>query len=181
MKKTMIVLLTCCVMSVPALNTSLGVKSAILPGMGQLSAGGGSITSKNTLKGLGLLAGFTVCINGMISNISQRESYAEQTQVYADQYAALQVSGNYADANSVYLSWNAANDSYNSANIAVFVYLGLSVAFYGYGIFDALMFTREDTPQGQEGGATSLRLPRNMGVQCVRNHGRSDVVIKYNF
>jgi hypothetical protein len=183
MKKMIVILLACCITSVPALNASLGVKSAILPGMGQLSAGFGSITSKNTLKGLGIMAGFTFTLNGLISNISQRESFAEQTKLYSDRYAAIQRSGDYAEQNTVYKKWTSANDNYNSANVALFVYLGLSVAIYGYGVVDALMFTQEDTPQGegQPGVGSSLGLPQKIQLQCVRNQGRPDVKVTYNF
>jgi hypothetical protein len=183
MKKMIILLLACCISSVPAFNSSLGIKSAILPGMGQLSAGFGNITSKNTLKGLGIMAGFTFTLNGLISNISQRESYAEQTQLFSDQFAAIHRSGDFAEADVVYKKWKSANDNYNSANLALFVYLGVTVAIYGYGVVDALLFTQPDTPQGeaQPGPASSLLAPQKIQIQCARNQGRPDIKVSYSF
>lgn len=181
MKKIIIVLLACLAASAPALETSLGIKSAIVPGMGQLSAGFGSVTSKNTLKGLGIMTGFTLCMGGLLNNISERESYAEQTKTYAARYAALQVSGNFADASTVYTSWTNANNSYNSANTAMYIFLGLSLAVYGYGIVDALMYTTPDNPQGQEGPASLLVPQKKVQFQCARVNGRSGVRVNYSF
>ncbi|MFH0919751.1 MAG: hypothetical protein V1913_05265 [Fibrobacterota bacterium] len=185
MKKITIVLLAA-LLTVPALagNTSLGIKSAILPGMGQLAAGSGSITSKNTLKGLGFLTGFTLCMHGLVNNISLKESYAEQTDFYSRRLEAIKKSGNFEDAEVVSRAHKAAYDDYESANTAVYVFLGLSVAVYAYGVVDALLFTQEESTQEGPGGAvpaSSLHLPENVNVQVARNNGRSNLVVKYSF
>jgi hypothetical protein len=141
-------------------NTPLALKSVIVPGLGQISAGQGEIKSKNTLKGLGIMAGFTICLQGTISSISARESYAEQTRYYAGQIAANNISGNYGTLQQLHDAHSKAYDNYNSANTMMFVYLTLTAAFYGYGIVDALLFTKEDEKKSENAGI----VPRNLNL-----------------
>ncbi len=158
-------------------NTPLAFKSAIIPGMGQISAGVGDVKSMNTLKGLGIMAGFTFCLHGMLNSISERESYAEETQVYADKISINRKSGNSTIEAELEKSHKNAYDNYNSANTWTFVYVGLTAAIYGYGIIDAYMFTKED--EKKEVGLGIM--PRNLNLS-VSSVGRGQGLnVNYKF
>jgi hypothetical protein len=152
-------------------DPSLALKSAVVPGMGQISAGSGSIKSKNTLKGLGIMVGFAFSLNGAIRSISEKESYAEQTQFYASQILANENSGTYEEQVKLEAAHKRAWDSYNSANTWTYIYLGLTAVFYGYGIADAFLYTKEDKKEGSAGllpGKVNLSLGpvgRNSGIK----------------
>jgi hypothetical protein len=160
----------------PCGNSSLAIKSAVVPGMGQISAGFGNIKSMNTLKGLGIMAGFVFSLNGMLNSISERESYAEQTQYYAAQIQANERSGTYETQVTLETAHKRAWDSYNSANAWTFVYLGLTAAFYGYGIVDALLYTKEDKKEGSAG-----LLPARMDLAVGKVGQGSGIKVNYHF
>lgn len=156
-------------------NTSLAIKSALVPGMGQISAGVGDVKSFNTMKGLGVMAGFTFCLHGMLSSISQRESYAEQTQYYADQIAI-------ANTNEKLLAMNKAQqnayDNYESANTVTFVYLGLTAVIYGYGIVDAFLYTTDESVKRD---TQSSLLPSGMSVTTGSVGQTTGLKVAYHF
>ena len=134
-------------------NPDLGIKSAILPGMGQLSAGSGEFLNKNTLKGLGIMAGFTVCLHNTIRFISLKESYAEQTQTYDTKNDQVEF---YDERQAIKTKWGEAYDNYQNAQLWSYVFLGLTAAVYGYGIVDALLFTGKKEMQNGSAGQSSL-------------------------
>ena len=157
-------------------DPSLALKSAVVPGMGQISAGSGNIKSMNTLKGLGIMTGFAFCLHGTISSISERESYAEQTQFYASQILANNKSGTYEEQIRLETAHKRAWDGYNSANAWSFVYLGLTAAFYGYGIVDALLYTKEDKKEGSAG-----LLPGRVDLAVGPVGRNSGIKVNYHF
>jgi hypothetical protein len=158
-------------------NPGLGLKSAIVPGMGQISAGSGSIQSLNTLRGLGIMSGFVFCLHGTLNSISERESYAEQTQYYADNIKANYVSGTHSDLVKYTEAHKKAYDNYKTANALTFVYLGLTAAFYGYGIVDALMFTKEDDKKRENAAFLHDRI----NVTVTQAGQGSGVRVNYRF
>jgi hypothetical protein len=150
-------------------DTRLGIQSAILPGMGQVAAGAGKITDLNTVKGLGIMAGFIVCMNGLVSSISSYDSYAEETRVVRQNYNNASFK---SEKDSLYERWSAAWDNADGAKTAVAVFTGLTAAVYAYGIVDALMFThvREKKGEGQSSGKAGrpeIRLSGLSGRQGV--------------
>lgn len=177
MKKIIVILLlTLFAAASWAANVELGIKSAVLPGMGQISAGSGSIKSINTLKGLGFLTGFALSFHGFLSQVSQKESYAEQTQFYDAQEKKIAVGGNYSDLMAARKAHQEASDNYESANTLSFVCLGLSVAIYAYGVVDAMLFTQEDK---KEEGASIKPSKVNLGL--LQHNGQTGLAVQYHF
>ena len=121
-------------------NMGLAVQSAILPGMGQISAGSGNITNLNTVKGLGIMAGFTVCVHGAISSLSTYESYTQETHDLKQEYENAPFK---SEKDEKYEAWQKAYDKADNAKTALMVFSGLTVAVYAYGSVDAFLFTHK--------------------------------------
>jgi hypothetical protein len=121
-------------------NKALAVQSAILPGMGQISAGNGNITDQNTGKGLGIMAGFTLCVHGVISSLSRYESYTQETHDLKQEYENAPFK---SEKDEKYEAWQTAYDKADGAKTALIVFSGLTVAVYAYGIVDAFLFTHK--------------------------------------
>jgi hypothetical protein len=145
-KKNILVILILLSISLPsvAADRGLGIKSAIVPGMGQISAGDGNLMNKNTLKGLGFMAGFVVCLNGIISEAGSMDSYAQQTVRLDKLFSAAATYDEKEEYSRKHeIAWNNYGDSRNM----LIVFTGLTVLLYGYNIFDAAMFTVSDNKE----------------------------------
>ncbi|OGS33378.1 MAG: hypothetical protein A2293_08885 [Elusimicrobia bacterium RIFOXYB2_FULL_49_7] len=132
-------------------NVELGVQSAIVPGMGQMAAGEGKITRLNTAKGLGIMAGFAVCIHGVFNSLSEYDAYSEQTRILEGKYN--QDGLLYSDRDSLRQAWDDAFQNAGDAKTRLVAFSLLSAAVYAYGIVDAVLFTRpaekkEETSSG---------------------------------
>jgi hypothetical protein len=125
-----------------AADAALGIKSAIVPGMGQISAGDGEIQSRNTLKGLGFMAGFVLCLNGVISEAGSMDSYAQQTVRLKK---AVSEASTYDDQLEYSRRHEIAWKNYENSRNMLIVFTGLTVLIYGYNIVDAALFTVADT------------------------------------
>lgn len=145
-------------------DMGLGIKSAIVPGMGQISAGDGELQSKNTLKGLGFMAGFVLCLNGVISEAGSMDSYAQQT-VRLEKLVSEATT--YNDKLEYSRRHEIAWDNYESSRNMLIVFTGLTVLVYGYNIFDAALFTVADT-KAVSGRDISLGVAYNEGVPSLK-------------
>jgi hypothetical protein len=155
--------------SAASADTELGIKSAILPGMGQISAGEGNITNMNTVKGLGFMAGFVLCLNGVIVEAGAMDSYAQQT-IRLDK--ARSAATTHVEREEYAAKHEIAWDNYNDAKLMLIVFTSLTAVVYGYNIVDALLFT---TPSGSE---ELSRSEKNVSVGLVYNTGTP--VLKLN-
>jgi hypothetical protein len=161
-------------MAYPA-EISLGVQSAILPGMGQVAAGEGKITSLNTVKGLGIMAGFVFSLNGLVNAMSAYDSYAEETRTLEQDY---QNAAYKSDKDRLYERWDAAYENSQDAKIALVVFSLLTAAVYGYGVTDALLFTKVKEKKLQ--GQTSERAVRPR-LQLSRRSDRQGLEVMVRF
>jgi len=154
---------------------SLGVQSAILPGMGQVAAGEGKITSLNTVKGLGIMAGFVFSLNGLVNAISSYDSYAEETRALEQDYENAAYK---SDKDRLYERWDAAYQNSQDAKTVLIVFSLLTAAVYGYGVTDALLYTK--VKEKKKEGQTSEKAVRPQ-LRLTRRSDRQGLEVLVGF
>jgi hypothetical protein len=154
---------------------SLGVQSAILPGMGQVAAGEGKITSLNTVKGLGIMAGFVISLNGLVNFISTYDSYAEETRALQQDYENAAYK---SVKDSLYGKWDAAYQNSQDAKTGLIVFSLLTAAVYGYGVTDALLFTKVKEKK-QEGQTSEKALRPQLRFSSRHDRQGLEVLVRF--
>ncbi|MBL8029064.1 MAG: hypothetical protein JNL74_21760 [Fibrobacteres bacterium] len=163
---TVLIITAAFAISSSAADKGLGIKSAIVPGMGQLSAGEGNIMSKNTLKGLGFMAGFVLCLNGVVSEAGAMDSYAQQTRRLDE---AVKKSLIFDEKYELKQKHEVAYENYQDAKLTLIVFTGLTALVYGYNIVDAMLFTvKDEAAVSQNEKPVSLGLSYSAGVPSLK-------------
>ncbi len=119
----------------------LGLKSAALPGLGQLSAGQGNLQNTNTLKGIGFMTGFVFGLHGIFSQAGAMDSYAQQT---ASLKSLSESATSYSERDIYNKKHKVAFDNYESARLKLILFSSFTAIVYGFNIADAMLFTKKE-------------------------------------
>ncbi len=110
------------------------LKSAVLPGMGQLG-------DDQTFKGLVLLAGEVTWISLSISQFAQANAFARETEYLDVRY---EMAGSYREKIELKEFWEDAHaGSVKSRNLG-YAFLGGAVAWWGLNLLDAILLPPRD-------------------------------------
>jgi len=174
MRKLIVILVLGALTDAVAGDTRMGLQSALVPGMGQLAAGRGKIQNGSTLKGLAIMAGFTVAVHGAFTATSRQESFAELTTT---KKAEMEQANFFQDKEQIYDEWTQASENHESEKTRAFIFIGAAVAIYAYGIIDALLFTTQKTENSSKAYFSNSKTQ----VALTQKERRSGLAVQYRF
>lgn len=146
----------------PELDRARLLKSALLPGMGQLADG-------QKIKGLCFMTAQCALLGGAIGFNSRASAHARETEYLKVEY---DLADSYDEKVLLKDEWEQSEDDTHSLRVAGVVLSGLAIACWGLNLLDAALLPagKERTPRRVH---TDMRLLRGgAGVCCRLDLGR---------
>lgn len=120
------------------------VKSAVFPGMGQLSDGNGELTSIHTVKGLAFMSLEAIALSLTVAEVSKASSYARETAYIKERY---HLSSTYEERLREFNGWQDAFDKSQKSKTMTMAFGGLAAAVWILNVVDVVVFTPSESEQ----------------------------------
>lgn len=135
-----------------AANGGAFVQSLILPGLGQMSSGGG-----HTYVGLSFLCAEAVSLHAVFSAMSKADTYQEETAIYEKQYS---VATSYDERIEITTKWNTAYENANKKSSEVMLWATLAGGIWAANALEAFFFA----PNRQEDALGTDKIPSHLAM-----------------